>query len=124
MPLKLIHLNRGDSYVLDWVNASRTDHPAPISTIRAERIRVVADFGYFALLTLTVLGAVALGRRWWGSPIGRIIGTSFVTALFLYGFLYYGNYRYRLPFEPFMITVSAVLVTRVWRSRGGLMNNS
>ena len=64
-----------------------------------------------------MLGAVVLGRRFWASRIGRIAGTSFATALFLYGFLYYGNYRYRLPYEPLMVLVAAALVTRVFRSR-------
>jgi hypothetical protein len=58
-----------------------------------------------------------LGRRFWRSRIGRVVGTSFATALFLYGFVYYGNYRYRLPYEPLMVVVSAALVTRVFRGR-------
>ena len=49
--------------------------------------------------------------------IGRIAGTSFVTALVLYGFVYYGNYRYRLPYEPLMVLVAAALVTGAFRSR-------
>jgi hypothetical protein len=58
-----------------------------------------------------------LGRRFWRAPIGRVIATSLVTALFLYGFLYYGNYRYRLPYEPLMVIVAATLLTRVVRTR-------
>ena len=46
----------------------------PLSAIHVERIGVIADFGYYALLTLTVLGVVVLGRAFWGSPIGRIVG--------------------------------------------------
>jgi 4-amino-4-deoxy-L-arabinose transferase-like glycosyltransferase len=117
VPLKLLHLNRGDSYVLDWVNAPGDREAPPISAIQAERIGVVADLGYYGLLTLTVLGGIVLGRRFWRSRIGRVVGTSFATALFLYGFVYYGNYRYRLPYEPLMVVVSAALVTRVLRSR-------
>ena len=110
IPLKLIHLNRGDSYALDWVNAA-PDEP-PISAIDAERIGVIADFGYYSLLTMTVLGAFLLGRSFWGSSAGRLILASFLTMLFLYGFLYYGNYRYRVPFEPMMSVVAATLLTR------------
>jgi 4-amino-4-deoxy-L-arabinose transferase-like glycosyltransferase len=117
VPLKLLYLTRGDSYVLDWVNAPGDQEAPPISTNQAERIGVVADLGYYGLLTLTVLGAVVLGRRFGASRIGRIAATSFATALFLYGFLYYGNYRYRLPYEPLMVLVAAALVTRVFRSR-------
>jgi hypothetical protein len=117
VPLKLTHLNRGDSYVLDWVNAPGTGASPPISAIQAERIGVVADAGYYGLLTLAAFGVLVLGRRFWGSSIGRIVATSFVTALFLYGFLYYGNYRYRLPYEPLMVLVAAALTTRVFRGR-------
>ena len=101
-----------DSYALDWVNAA--PDVAPISAINVERIGVIADFGYYALLTLTLLGAVMLGRSFWGTRFGRVLIASFLTALFLYGFLYYGNYRYRLPYEPVMIVVAATLLTRMW----------
>ncbi len=117
IPLKIIHLNRGDSYALDWVN-NDPDVP-PISAINVERIGVIADAAYFALLTLTLLGVVTLGRPFWRQPIGRLVATSFLTALFLYGFLYYGNYRYRLPYEPFMIVVASSVLVGVWSRRPG-----
>lgn len=115
VPLKLIHLNRGDSYALDWVN----DAPgaAPISPINVERIGVIADVGYYGLLTLFLLGAVVLGRPFWRTRMGRVFAASFLTALFLYGFLYYGNYRYRLPYEPLMVLVAAAFLTQLWRWR-------
>lgn len=53
----------------------------------------------------------------------RCLAASFCTALFLYGFMYYGNYRYRLPFEPLMIVVASVLVTRLWQHRRDLRAN-
>jgi hypothetical protein len=117
IPLKLVALNRGDSYAFDWVNAPRSGEPPPLSPIQVERLSVLADLGYYGLLTLTVVGGIVLGRRFWGSPIGRIAGTSFATAVVLYGFVYYGNYRYRLPYEPLMILVAAALVTGAYRNR-------
>ncbi len=39
----------------------------------------------------------------------------FITLLVLYGFVYYGNYRYRLPYEPLMMVVAAMVVDRGWR---------
>ena len=115
IPLKLIHLNRGDSFALDWVN----DAPGepPIAPINVERIGVLADTGYYGLLTLFVLGAVVLGREFWRSRMGRVFTTTLLTALFLYGFLYYGNYRYRLPYEPLMVLVAATFLTRLWAAR-------
>ena len=115
IPLKLIHLNRGDSYALDWVNDA-PDGP-PISQVNVERIGVVADAAYYSLLAFTLLGALVLGRSFWGTRAGRLIAASFLTALLLYGFLYYGNYRYRIPYEPLMIVVAATVVTRLWARR-------
>ena len=119
VPLKVVHLLRGDSYALDWVNAGVEGRPGPLSPIWVERIGVVADAGWFGLLALTVVGGVVLGRRFWSRPIGRLAATSFATALFLYGFAYYGNYRYRLPYEPLMVVVAATFVVQVWRWRAG-----
>jgi 4-amino-4-deoxy-L-arabinose transferase-like glycosyltransferase len=115
IPLKLIHLNRGDSYALDWVN----DAPdgAPIPEIDVERFGVLADAAYYAVLALTLLGAFVLGRSFWGTRSGRLLAASFLTALFLYGFLYYGNYRYRVPYEPLMVVVAATVLTRLWSRR-------
>lgn len=118
IPLKIVHLLRGDSYALDWVNAGEENRPGPLSPIWVERIGVVADAAWFGLLTLTVVGGIVLGRRrFWSLPIGRLAATSFATALFLYGFAYYGNYRYRLPYEPLMVVVAAAFLVQVWRWR-------
>jgi 4-amino-4-deoxy-L-arabinose transferase-like glycosyltransferase len=124
IPLKLIHLNRGDSYAFDWINAVPDGEPRPVSAIDVERIGVIADAAYFSLLACTIAGSLVLGRRLWRERTMRCVAASFCTAVFLYGFMYYGNYRYRLPFEPLMIVVSGVLVTRVWTRRAELANNS
>ena len=106
---------RGDSYAFDWLNQS----PYPTtSTITATYISVVTDFAWFSLLGLTLIGAIGLGRRMWGLAIMRLIAAMFFITLVLYGFLYYGNYRYRLPYEPLMMVVAALVVDRGWR---GLM---
>jgi 4-amino-4-deoxy-L-arabinose transferase-like glycosyltransferase len=123
IPLKLIHLNRGDSYAFDWINAVPAGESPPVAAIDVERIGVIADAAYFALLACTIAAAVVFGRRLWRERTMRCVAASFCTALFLYGFMYYGNYRYRLPFEPLMIVVSTVLVNRVWTHRADLANN-
>ena len=117
VPLKLIHLNRGDSYIFDWVNAVPPGVAPPVSAIDVERIGVLADAAYFALLAFTIFGSAVLGRGFWRRPVTRCIGASFVTALFLYGFLYYGNYRYRLAYEPLMIVVAATFATQACSQR-------
>jgi len=119
-----VHLVRGDSYALDWVNAGVEGRPGPLAPIWVERIGVVADAGWYGLLTLTVLGGIVLGRRFWALPIGRLAATSFAIATFLYGFAYYGNYRYRLPYEPLMVVVAAAFVVQVWRWRSANTSGS
>lgn len=120
IPLKLLHLNRGDSYALDWVNDVPAGEEPPLSAVWVERIGAVADGAYYALLALTLIGTVVLGRGFWVSRLGRCIAASLITALVLYGFVYYGNYRYRLPYEPLMVVVAATLLTRLWRHRATL----
>ena len=38
-------------------------------------------------------------------------------SLVTYGFVYYGQFRYRLPMEPLMILVATPLLVRVWAQR-------
>jgi hypothetical protein len=37
-----------------------------------------------------------------------------------YGVIYYGQWRYRIPMEPFMILVATPLLVRVWDARPAL----
>ena len=41
-------------------------------------------------------------------------------CLVVYGFVYYGQFRYRLPMEPLMILVATPLVVSLWQARGAL----
>lgn len=111
IPWKLTAMFRGDSYAFDWVNAAPEP---PLSATNVERIGTVADAAWFALVAFTALGVVGLGRAAWRQPMMRAIATSLATMLFLYGFLYYGNYRYRLPYTPLMIVVAALVLSRCW----------
>ncbi len=111
IPKKILALNRGDSWAFEWLNMQ------PYPTVGATwtvYISVVADFAWFTLLALTLIGVVALGRAVWRQPLMVAIATMFVTLLVIYGFVYYGNYRYRLPYEPLMMVVAALVVDRGW----------
>lgn len=113
VPAKLIALMRGDSYAFDWLNLPpyRT-----LGTTGTMYVGVIADFAWFSLLALCIIGVVGLGRRTWRTPLLRAIRVSFLTGLVLYGFLYYGNYRYRLPYEPLMMVVAALVLERMWHA--------
>jgi 4-amino-4-deoxy-L-arabinose transferase-like glycosyltransferase len=116
IPLKLLNLNRGDSWALEWVNASETDR-RPIGTEIGTPIRVVADFTYYGLLAATLVSILLFWRELWRRPVARGALVMFAGALFLFGFVYYGNYRYRVPLEPLMILVAAPLLVRAWDLR-------
>ena len=111
IPLKLVAMFRGDSYAFDWVNAAPEP---PLSATNVERIGTAADAAWFALVACTALGVVGLGRAAWRQPMLRVIAVNLGTMLFLYGFLYYGNYRYRLPYTPMMIVVAAMVLAKTW----------
>jgi 4-amino-4-deoxy-L-arabinose transferase-like glycosyltransferase len=115
IPLKLLYLNRGDSFALQWVNAQ--PEGTPLSDNASERIGLIADIGYYAVLTSLLLGVAVLGRELWRTPIMRGVATSLLTALFLFGFLYYGNYRYRIPYTPLMVLVASAFLMTIWRRR-------
>jgi 4-amino-4-deoxy-L-arabinose transferase-like glycosyltransferase len=113
IPQKVIALLRGDSYAFDWLNGD----PYPtLGETGTMLLGTVADAAWFALLALCLLGVFGLGRELWRTPLLRAIRVSFITALVLYGFLYYGNYRYRLPYEPLMMVVAALVFDRMWKA--------
>jgi 4-amino-4-deoxy-L-arabinose transferase-like glycosyltransferase len=119
IPLKLVNLMRGDSWALDWVEDDRGAGPV-ISEQWTSVLRVVADFGWYAVLAATLAALTLLWRELWGNAVTRGVIALFAGSLVLYGFVYYGNYRYRVPLEPLMLLVSAPLAVRVWSMRTAL----
>ena len=116
IPLKLLNLNRGDSWALEWVNASDIGK-RPIGSEIGTPIRVAADSTYYGLLAATLISILLFGRALWRRPVTRGILVLFAGALFMFGFVYYGNYRYRVPLEPLMILIAAPLLVRAWDLR-------
>jgi hypothetical protein len=110
---------RGDSWALDWVEDDRGAGPV-ISEQWTSVLRVVADFGWYSLLAATLAALTLLWRELWGNAVTRGVIALFAGSLVLYGFVYYGNYRYRVPLEPLMLLVSAPLAVRVWSMRAAV----
>ena len=120
IPRKLINLNRGDSEVLVPINGVRPGDEPPLDPQATKQIGVVADVFWYSLLATTIASVVLFGRRLWQQPLGRAALAFIATSLVLYGFLYFGSYRYRFPLEPLMILLSAPLVSTLWSHRGKL----
>lgn len=122
IPLKLIHLNRGDSRIVDiWLNQVTPGDPKPVGGNTRIGMNLVLDFAYYALLALTILAVILFGRAGWRQPVLRGIYTLGIIALVLYGFVFYGNPRYRAPLEPLMIVLVAPVLARLWDARGRLL---
>ena len=111
IPLKLIHLNRGDSAVVEpWLNNVAAGDDKPVTGNVYVVMSAILDAAYYALLALTVLAVVLFRRELWAQPVLRGILVLGMVALVLYGLVFYGNPRYRAPLEPLMILLAAPLL--------------
>jgi hypothetical protein len=59
-------------------------------------------------------------RLWRMHPGMRGVLAYLALCLVNYGVIYYGQWRYRIPMEPFMILVATPLLLRVWDARPAL----
>ncbi len=113
VPQKLGWLLRGDSTALfQWVQPGGLDEPDAVSNDVAVPLGNVADLFFYGLLALTLLAALA---AWRARPLPasqRALWLLLAVALVLYGFVLYGNYRYRMPLEPVMILLVAPALAR------------
>jgi 4-amino-4-deoxy-L-arabinose transferase-like glycosyltransferase len=120
IPRKLLALNGGTERTLNvWLNAPGERQLGPSSLIVFERLG--DGLGYFLLLV--ALGSLVLlgPRRLWRESAGmRAVLAYLAACLFTYGFVYYGQHRYRVPMEPLMVLVAAPLLVRVWAQRASL----
>jgi hypothetical protein len=114
-PLKLNALAHGDSEVVStWIEASGQ---RPLGGHLAALASGLGDFSSYALIA-ALLTTVALSwRRLWRVPAARGVLVFLAAAVPLYGFVYYGNVRYRIPLEPLMLLVVAPAAARVWERR-------
>jgi hypothetical protein len=137
IPRKLVALNEGDSKATEvWIHEGKgaafdyrdvnrflesggsaqefrrvpSRAPAVIGSTAAGVVDVAADVAYYALLAATLASVVLFGRRLWRDRVLRGALAMLGAAVVLYGFVYYGNFRYRVPLEPLMMLVAAPLV--------------
>lgn len=119
IPLKLAALARGDSTLIKvWINAHGQ---TPMKSTATSFIGTLADVASSALLIAVVATAIAFGKALWRIRVMRGVLAFLALAIPLYGFLYYGNVRYRVPLEPLMIMVVAPAVAAIWAGRGRIL---
>lgn len=103
IPLKLKALAQGDSEIVwTWIDATGAEPLA--GGTRAVVVRL-ADAASYALLAALLVTVVVFGRSLWRVPAMRAMLVFLAAAIPLYGLIYYGNVRYRIPLEPFMLLV-------------------
>jgi hypothetical protein len=103
IPLKLKALAQGDSEVVwTWINATGA---RPLGKSETAVVVRAADAASYALIGALLLTVVVFGRSMWRIPAMRAVLLFLAAAVPLYGFIYYGNVRYRIPLEPFMLLV-------------------
>ena len=111
-------LNGGvDRTINVWINARGERQLRTSSIIVFNRLGDGA--GYF-LLFATLASLVLIGPRqlWRGGPAMRGVMGYLTLCLFTYGFVYFGQHRYRVTMEPFMILVATPFLTYFWSLRG------
>jgi 4-amino-4-deoxy-L-arabinose transferase-like glycosyltransferase len=109
IPLKLRALARGDALLVErWINAAGQRPLGETEAAVASRLANLASYGLLALLLVSL---VVAGRSLWRIPAARALLAFLALAVPLYGFVYYGNVRYRVPLEPLMLLVAAGALT-------------
>jgi 4-amino-4-deoxy-L-arabinose transferase-like glycosyltransferase len=120
IPRKLIALANATSNVFPiWFNAQGRRELSSSSMLL---FGVLGDaFDYF-LIVLTLAALALLGGRRLARlhPLMRGVLAYLAATLITYGFVYYGQFRYRLPMEPLMLLVATPLIVTVWQSRAAL----
>jgi 4-amino-4-deoxy-L-arabinose transferase-like glycosyltransferase len=117
IPQKFLSLNRGDSQAFYfWLVKGDGTRPS-MSPRAALRLGLIADIAYYGLLAGFVTTLLVFGRSLLRNPALRAALVYIAAAVVLYSFVLYGNFRYRLPLQPLMILVVAVLAVRLWDLR-------
>jgi 4-amino-4-deoxy-L-arabinose transferase-like glycosyltransferase len=105
IPLKLKALAQGDSEIVwTWIDATGAE---PLGGSARSVVVRLADAASYALIAALLLTVIVFARSLWRVPAMRAILLFLAAAIPLYGFVYYGNVRYRIPLEPFMLLVVA-----------------
>jgi len=102
VPKKIVHLADGDANVISiWIEGSEQ----PVLGRARGPLEVLADVTWYALLG-TFLVTLVVRRRHLRAPWVRTALVLPAVSLVLYGVVLYGNFRYRIPYEPLLVLVT------------------
>jgi 4-amino-4-deoxy-L-arabinose transferase-like glycosyltransferase len=124
IPRKLLALGNPASNVFPiWFNAGDVREVRSSSLIV---FGVLGDAGDYLVILLALASLVVIGGRrlWHLHPVMRGVLAYLAASLVTYGFVYYGQFRYRLAMEPLMILMATPLLLAVWRNRGTLRRDA
>jgi 4-amino-4-deoxy-L-arabinose transferase-like glycosyltransferase len=122
IPRRFVVLNQGSAGAIDgWLNAG-TPEQWELGRSSILIFSTLADaFSFFLLFaTLASLALVGLRGLWGIHPGMRAVLAYLALCLVNYCIVYYGQWRYRIPMEPFMILVATPLLVRAWERRAAL----
>ncbi|MEA2364139.1 MAG: hypothetical protein QOD71_3284 [Thermoleophilaceae bacterium] len=126
IPRRLLMLNQGSGGSIGgWLNAGPR-YQWQLGTSSILVFTVLGDaFGYFLLLaTLASVTLIGVRRLWRMHPGMQGVLAYLALCLVNYGVVYYGQWRYRIPMEPFMVLVATPLLLRLWDARGRLADTA
>jgi hypothetical protein len=124
IPRKLLALGNATSQVFPiWFNAEGDYQVGSSSQVV---FSVLGDALDYFLILAALAAVVLLGARrlWRFDPLMRGVLAYLAASLVTYGFIYYGQFRYRLAMEPLMILVATPLLIALWRGRGRLRESA
>jgi 4-amino-4-deoxy-L-arabinose transferase-like glycosyltransferase len=117
IPLKFVALFSGDGQAIDyWLNEPGAK--PLLGHNAAVRFATLADIGGYVLLTAFFGSIVVFGKALWRRrPILRGVLVYLAISALLYGFVFFGFFRYLAGLEPLMLLVAAPLVAQLLRLR-------
>jgi hypothetical protein len=119
IPAKLIQLGSGDGQAIyTWIDAQASRGHPILSTNAQTRLVILADLTFYLLLASFFASLLVFGMALWRRrPILRGPLAYLAIAVVLYGFVFYGGFRYHAALEPLMLLVAAPLLARLWAMR-------
>jgi hypothetical protein len=126
VPLKLVAFFSGDGQAIPlWIEKSVAPGHPVLSKHASYRLQILANVTGDAVIVLFVVALVTMGRALWRQSLllrGSLV--YFAISIVLYGFVFYGNFRYRSTLEPLMLMVAAPMLVRLWALRNERLPNA